>query len=107
MLGSLASSSSLALEVIAQIIEFDVTVNHFKPFAKSSNRDTRNPRCRSGSVTGSCSRALLLAIFGDVFPCESVAVLALEGVSNSVIARRHHEQLAVSTSVIGVWRRNV
>jgi hypothetical protein len=47
----------LDCEVLAQIVYINIAV---EPLAISSNRDSRSPKCLSGSVTGSAARACCL-----------------------------------------------
>src|SRR5262245_10525983 len=49
------------LEVVAEIIELDVAIDH-QALGETSKRDTRNPRCRSGAVPGSSLSRLAVTV---------------------------------------------
>lgn len=95
----------LELEVIAQIIEFDVPVDNqaSREIVQSRHPQSEVPlRVRNGQFLA----RLPLAKFGNVFPRESFAVLALK-TSEEFDGSPPPRALAASTPVIGLRRRKV
>jgi hypothetical protein len=95
----------LELEVIAQIIEFDVPVDD------QASREIVQPRHPQSEVplwvrNGQFLARLPLAKFGNVFPREGFAVLALK-TAEEFDGSPPPRALAASTPVIGLRRRKV
>ena len=95
----------LDLGVVAQIVYVDITVDD------QALREVVQPRHPQSKVPlgvgdGQLFPSFLLAIFGDIFSGEDIAVLALEG-AEELKRSPPPRALAVSTAFIGLRWRNV
>ena len=78
MLGSAPNSPSLISKLSPRSFR-STSPSTTKPLARSSTRDTRSPRCRSGSVIGSSSRAFCLRYSATSSRLKHRAALAAKG----------------------------
>ena len=105
MLGSVPNSVVLDLEVLAQIVEVDITVDH-QPFGDILQPRHPQPEVTLGIGDGQLLASLLLAIFGDIFPRERIAVLAPEG-AEELEGSAPPRALAVGATFIGLRGRDI
>ena len=105
MLGSVPNSLVLDLEVLAQIVYVDITVDH-QPFGDILQPRHPQPEVTLGVGDGQLLPSLLLAIFGDIFPRERIAVLAPEG-AEELEGSAPPRALAVGASFIGLRGRDI
>ena len=95
----------LDLEVLAQIVDVDITVDH------QALGDIFQPRHPQPEVTlgvgdGQLLSGLLLAIFGDIFAREGIALLAPEG-AEELNGSAPPRALAVGATFIGLRGRDI
>jgi hypothetical protein len=94
----------LELEVIAQIVELDVTVDD-EPFGEILQPGNTQAEMSFGVGDGQLRASLLLAVFGYVFSCKNVTMLAFEG-AEEVERPPPPRALAIATSLVSLRRRD-
>jgi putative transposase len=95
----------LDLEVLAQVVDVDITVNH-QPFGDIFQPRHPQPKMTLGIGDRQLLARLLLAIFGDIFTRERIAVLAPEG-DEQLERPAPPRALAVGAAFIGLRRRDI